>query len=318
MITPATAGPFDLGTVVVRVALLVDRKTAQVTAVSDPLPHVYGGSLLGVRSVSVDVDRPGFALNPTNCSQFAFAATLRGGGGNPNDPGAFSSLAASSPFKAANCEALPFKPKLHLRTFGATKRAKNPKLRAILVAKPGHANIGRAAVTLPKSLILDQGAISKVCTRVQFTDSKCPSNSIYGFAEATTPLLDGPLKGPVYLRSSSNPLPDLVADLHGQVDIELSGRTDAVKGRIRNTFDAVPDVPVSKFVLTVRGGKKKGLLVNSQNLCARKQFAKLNLKAQNGKQLKKKKLRVRTPCKKKNGAAPNPAAARRLRSQQDG
>jgi hypothetical protein len=303
VITPATAGPFDLGTVVVRVALLVDRKTAQVTAVSDPLPHVYGGSLLGVRSVSVDVDRPGFALNPTNCSQFAFAATLRGGGGNPNDPGAFSSLPASSPFQAANCEALPFKPKLHLRTFGATKRAKNPKLRAILVAKPGDANIGRAAVTLPKSLILDQGAISKVCTRVQFTDNKCPSNSIYGFAEATTPLLDGPLKGPVYLRSSSNPLPDLVADLHGQVDIELSGRTDAVRGRIRNTFDAVPDVPVSKFVLTVRGGKKKGLLVNSQNLCARKQFAKLNLKAQNGKQLKKKKLRVRTPCKKKRRGA---------------
>jgi hypothetical protein len=299
VITPATAGPFDLGTVVVRVALRVDRKTAQVTADSDPLPHVYGGALLDVRSVTVKVDRPGFALNGTNCGQSAFAATLQGGGANPNDPAAFSSVSASSPYAATNCEALPFKPKLFLRTFGATKRAKNPKLRAILIARPGDANIGRAAVTLPKSIILDQGAIGKVCTRVEFTANKCPADSVYGFAEATTPLLDGPLKGPVYLRSSDNTLPDLVADLHGQVDIELAGRTDSVRGRIRNTFDAVPDTPVSRFVLTIRGGKKKGLLVNSQDLCRRKQFAKLNLKAQNGKQVKKKRLKVRTSCKKK-------------------
>jgi hypothetical protein len=300
VITPATAGPFDLGTVVVRVALLVDPKTAQVTTVSDPLPHIYAGTLLNVRGVSVKIDRPEFSLNGTSCNPSSFNGTVRGGGANPADPAAFTSVAVSSPYQATNCDALPFGPKLFLRAFGATKRAKNPKLRAILVARHGDANISRAAVTLPKSMILDQGAISKVCTRVQFSAGQCPSNSIYGFAEATSPLLDGPLKGPVYLRSSSNPLPDLVADLHGQVDIELAGRTDSVNGRIRNTFDTVPDVPVSRFVLTIRGGKKKGLLVNSQNLCARKQFAKLNLTAQNGKKLKKKKLKLRTPCKKRS------------------
>ena len=298
MITPATAGPFDLGTVVVRVALFVDSKTAQVKTVTDSLPHVYGGTLLDLRAVSVKIDRPGFSLNGTNCTPSTFAAVLHGGGANPNDPAAFSSVAASSPYAATGCDALPFGPKLFLRTFGATKRARNPKLRAILVAQPGDANISRAAVTLPKSIILDQGAIAKVCTRVQFVADQCPANSIYGFAEANTPLLDGPLKGPVYLRSSDNPLPDLVADLHGQVNVELSGRTDSVKGRIRNTFDTVPDVPVSKFVLTIRGGKKKGLLINSQNLCARKQFAKLDLTAQNGKRVTNKKLKVRTPCKK--------------------
>jgi hypothetical protein len=300
VITPATAGPFDLGTVVVRVALLVDPKTAQVTTVSDPLPHIYAGTLLNVRGVSVKIDRPEFSLNGTSCNPSSFNGTVRGGGANPADPAAFTSVAVSSPYQATNCDALPFGPKLFLRAFGATKRAKNPKLRAILVARHGDANISRAAVTLPKSMILDQGAISKVCTRVQFSAGQCPSNSIYGFAEATSPLLDGPLKGPVYLRSSSNPLPDLVADLHGQVDIELAGRTDSVNGRIRNTFDTVPDVPVSRFVLTIRGGKKKGLLVNSQNLCARRQFAKLNLTAQNGKKLKKKKLKLRTPCKKRS------------------
>jgi hypothetical protein len=298
VITPATAGPFDLGTVVVRVALFVDSKTAQVRTVTDPLPHVYGGTLLDLRSVSVKIDRPGFTLNGTNCAPSSFAAVLHGGGANPADPAAFSSLPASAPYAASGCEALPFGPKLFLRAFGATKRARNPKLRAILVARPGDANISRAAVTLPKSIILDQGAIGKVCTRVQFSAGQCPSNSVYGFAEADSPLLDGPLKGPVYLRSSSNPLPDLVAALHGQVDIELDGRTDSIHGRIRNTFDTVPDVPVSRFVLTIRGGKKKGLLINSQNLCAHRQFAKLDLTAQNGKRLTKKKLKFRTPCKK--------------------
>jgi hypothetical protein len=299
VITPATAGPFDLGTVVARVALFVDPKTAQVKAVSDPLPHIYGGALLNVRSISVKIDRPEFSLNGTNCSPSSFAGTLRGGGADPADPAAFTSVAASSPYQATGCDSLPFGPKLYLRSFGATKRAKNPKLRAIFVARPGDANVSRAAVTLPKSMILDQGAISQVCTRVQFSAGDCPANSVYGFAEANSPLLDGPLKGPVYLRSSSNPLPDLVAALHGQVDVELAGRTDTVNGRLRNTFDAVPDVPVSRFVLTIRGGKKKGLLINSQNLCARKQFAKLNLTAQNGKKLTKKKLKLRTPCKKK-------------------
>jgi hypothetical protein len=299
VITPATAGPFDLGTVVVRVALFVDPKTAQVKTVTDPLPHVYGGTLLDLRAVSVKIDRQGFSLNGTNCTGSAFAATLRGGGSNPNDPAAFSSVAASSPYQATGCDSLPFGPKLYLRAFGGTKRTKNPKLRAILVARAGDANISRAAVTLPKSIILDQGAIGNVCTRVQFAAGSCPSNSVYGFAEANSPLLDGPLKGPVYLRSSDNTLPDLVAALHGQVDVELAGRTDSVNGRIRNTFDTVPDVPVSRFVLTIRGGKKKGLLINSRDLCARKQFAKLDLSAQNGKHLTKKKLKLKTPCKKR-------------------
>ena len=205
VITPATAGPFDLGTVVVRVALFVDPKTAQVTTVTDPLPHIYGGALLDVRSVSVKIDRPEFSLNGTNCNPSSFAGTLRGGGANPADPAAFTSVAASSPYQATGCDSLPFGPKLFLRAFGATKRAKNPKLRAILVARRGDANISRAAVTLPKSMILDQGAHRQGLHPGPVRRRRTArSNSIYGFAEATTPLLDGPLKGPVYLRSSSN------------------------------------------------------------------------------------------------------------------
>ena len=94
-------------------------------------------------------------------------------------------------------------------------------------------------------------------------------------------------EGPVYLRSSSNKLPDLVAALRGPasqpIEIDLDGRvdTDAQDG-IRNSFEAVPDAPVSKFILSMQGGKK-GLLVNSENICAKPQRAIVKLSVQNGK-----------------------------------
>lgn len=300
VVTPATAGPFDLGSVVVRVALFVDRSTAQVHAVSDPIQHVFGGALLDIRSVAVRLDRPRFSLNPTNCSPFATAGALRGGGSNPLDPAAFSAFAVSAPFQVNGCDALGFKPKLFLRLFGATKRAENPKLRAVYVTRSGDANTRKAVVTLPRSLFLDQSNLAKVCTRVQYDANDCPKNSRYGFARAFTPLLDEPLQGPVFLRSSDNELPDLVASLRGQVDVDLVGRIDSVKGRIRNSFETVPDVPVSKFVLTMRGGKK-GLLTNSRDICG-KGAGKIRVVArilgQNGKKANQR-PKLRRTCKGK-------------------
>lgn len=116
---------------------------------------------------------------------------------------------------------------------------------------------------------------------MQFALNHCPKGSIYGYARAFSPLLDKPLKGPVYLRSSNNLLPDMVVGLQGQVDINLVGRIDSVNGGIRTTFGAVPDAPVSKFILNLFGGKK-GLIVNSRNLCAQKQRAEVRFKGQNG------------------------------------
>jgi hypothetical protein len=297
VITPATAGPFDLGSVVVRVALFVDPATAQVHAVSDPIPHVFGGALLDIRSVAVTLDRRQFSLNPTNCAPMAVGGTLHGGGANPLDPAAFSSFPVSAPFQVQGCDGLGFKPKLFMRTFGGTRRGKSPKLRATLVARAGDANIGRSAVTLPRPFFLRQSSLAKICTRVQFAAHECPAKSIYGYATAETPLLDTPLKGPVYLRSSDNTLPDLVVALRGQVEVDLDGHIDQVPGRTRTTFDVVPDVPVSKFSLTVRGGKK-GLLENSTNLCARKYKVIAKFTGQNGKKANQK-PKLRTPCKKK-------------------
>ncbi len=295
VVTPATAGPFDLGSVVVRVALFVDPDTAQVHAVSDPIPHVFGGAKLSVRAVDVAIDRKDFTLNPTSCGPLASVGALRGGGGDPSDPAAFGSFGVGTPFQTAQCDALGFAPKLTTRLLGGrrtTQRSQHPAFRAVLLARGGDANIGRAALTLPHSEFLDQAHIRTICTRVQLAAQACPAGSVYGFARARTPLLDDELAGPVYLVSSDHELPDLLVDLKGQVNVRLHGTISATKARIKSVFNSVPDVPVSRFELTMKGGRR-GLLVNSRNLCAHPAFSFLSLKAQNGKKMLRKRLPLR-------------------------
>jgi hypothetical protein len=293
VVTPAVAGPFDLGTVVVRAALHVDPRTAQVRVMSDPIPTILQGIPLDVRSISVDADRRDFTLNPTNCEPMAVS------GEAISLPGQVAPL--SSRFQVGGCRGLDFAPQLALRLRGATRRTGNPELIATLTAKGGEANIARAAVKLPRSSFLDQSHIRTVCTRVQFAADACPKGSIYGRATATSPLLDYPLAGNVYLRSSSNELPDLVVDLRGPahqpIRIEVAGRTDSVRASLRNTFDFVPDVPVSKFRLRLFGGKR-GLIVNSRNICSRAYFATARFKGQNGKKADLR-PRIKNDCGKK-------------------
>jgi len=283
-ITPAVSGPFDLGTVVVRVALNVNKETAQINAVSDVIPDVFGGVKLDIRTIDFNIDRSQFMLNPTNCAAQATIGFLNGGGSDPTNPAAFSSYAVNAPFQATACNKLGFRPKLHTKLFGPVKRAKNPRIRAILEARGGDANISRAALNLPHALFLDQSHIRTVCTRPQLASQTCPKAAVYGHAEARSPLLDNKLKGPVYLVSSNHELPDLVADLRGQVSVQLHGVISSKHGGIKTVFNNLPDVPVKKFILNMQGGRKS-LLVNSTNLCKHRQSSVMNLKAQNGKKL---------------------------------
>ncbi len=304
-VTPAVAGPFDLGTVVDRAALNIDPETAEVHAMSDAIPYVFGGVKLDLRTIEVLVDRRNFTLNPTTCRQaFPIAAGIFGGGGNPADPSSWFEAKASNDFRATECKALKFKPKFFARILGGenqTKRAKNPKFRATYDARKGDANLRRAAFILPRATILDQSHIKTICTRVQLAADECPKNAIYGHAKATSPLLAGKLKGPVYLTSSDNELPDLLVDLRGQVDIRLRGVISGKGGRLKTVFNNTPDVAVDKFVLTMKGGER-GLLINSRDLCTRQTAGVLNLKAQNSRRLKRKNLRLNIPaCRGERG-----------------
>ncbi len=280
------AGPFDLGNVSVRTALHVNPETAQVRALSDPFPLIFHGVLLRVRDVRINLDRKDTALNPTNCNPLSIDAHITGTGGDILTTADDTVADRSERFQVANCAALSFKPKLSFKLKGGTKRGQFPAFQATLKARPGDANIAKSTVVLPRSEFIEQGHIRTVCTRVQFKAEACPEGSIYGHAKAISPLFDEVLEGPVYLRSNGGErvLPDLVVSLNGKIDVALAGFIDSVKGegRVRNTFDVIPDAPVTKFVLNMRGGKR-GLLVNHLDLCEVTSRAEVKLVGQNGK-----------------------------------
>jgi hypothetical protein len=304
-IDSATVGPFDLGVVVVRSAIEVDSRTAQVSidsAGSDPIPHIIDGIPIHLRDVRVHIDRPGFTVNPTSCERASVASRLGGSGLRFSDPADDSTAIAAAPFQAFNCGALRFAPRLGLRLRGGTRRGDYPSLRAEVRPRPGDANIARAAVTLPPSEFLAQNHLDTICTRPQFARDACPGGAVYGHARAFTPLLGEPLEGPVYLRSSDNPLPDLVAALRGGgagIAIDVVGRIDAVHGGLRGSFDVLPDAPVTRFVMRLNGGKR-GILANAEDLCGAPQLAKARLVGKNnlGEKLK---TRVQVRCPKHRG-----------------
>ncbi len=290
-IDSATVGPFDLGVVVVRSAIKVDAQTAQVSidsTGSDPIPHIVDGIPIHLRDVRVYISRPSLTLNPTSCEKFSVASILNGSGQRFGDPADDTTATATSPFQVFNCGSLGFKPKLSLRLKGGAKRGAYPSLRAEVKARPGDANIGSAVVALPPAEFLAQEHIDTICTRGQFAREACPQGSVYGHARAFTPLLDQPLEGNVYLRSSDNPLPDLVAALRGGgkgIAIDVAGRIDSVKGGLRGTFTNLPDAPVSKFVMTLRGGRH-GLLVNAEDICAAPLYASARFVGKNNRGIK--------------------------------
>lgn len=291
-VVPAVSGPYDLGNVVVRAALDVNPTNAQVTAVTDPLPQILDGIPLRLRSIRVELDRPGFTLNPTNCEPHATTAKVSGTEG--------ATAMGSSHYQVGNCADLDFGPKLGLRLSGGLNRRGHPALHATLAAKPGEANIKQVSVALPRGELLDNAHLGTPCTRVQFNADACPAGSLLGRAEAVTPLLDQPLRGNVYLRTGTHKLPDVVADLRGQIDIVLVGKVDTVnKGSLRTTFEGVPDAPVTRFSLDLAGGKK-GLIQNEHSLCGKAKRAIVKMTGQNGARLESKsKLQVACGSKKK-------------------
>ena len=271
VIIPAVSGPYDLGNLAVRVALQVNRATAQVTAVSDPFPSILEGVPLRTRSLQVILDRREFALNPTNCDPLPVNALADG------DEGATAQL--YSHFQVADCAGLPFAPRLRLTLSGGRNRLGHPAVDALLATALGEVNLQRISVTLPPGELLDQSHIGTVCTKVDFAAHNCPPDATIGHAKVTSPLLDQPLEGSLYLRSSSQGLPDIAIDLGGQFEIEAVARVDTVNERYRVTFRNIPDVPLGTVSVHFDGGHR-GLLQNSKSLCGKPRYASARFTAQ--------------------------------------
>jgi hypothetical protein len=325
VVVPVVAGPFDasspatdLGNIVVRQAVCVDPSDAHVTAVSDPLPTVHHGIPLRVRSVTVNVDRDRFMLNPSDCQAKQVVSDF----GSPQGAGSRQ----VSPFHVAGCAALPFRPRLSLRLTGRrqVKTGKHPGVRAqVTQAGVGEAGIEKAVVRLPRSLALDPDNAQALCEFDAGTkpdiEKHCPKGSIVGRVRATSPLLNRPLAGNVYFVKNIRidaktgnrirTLPMIVAALRGEIAVNLRGESSTTKrGELVNTFASVPDAPVSQFNLNIAGGKNGILAVtrtrrSTINLCATgRQIAQVDMDGHNGRRHDRN-IRIAKPCGKTKSSA---------------
>jgi hypothetical protein len=281
VVVPAKAGPFDLGTVVVRAKVEVDPTTAQLTITTDPLPQIVGGVPVNLRLVNVTINRQNFTFNPTDCNPTTVTGSITGGEG--------AVAQVSNHFQVTNCGALAFEPKFAVSTSGRPSRANGASLDAKLTYPSGQntqANIARVKVSLPKQLPSRLTTLQKACTQATFSanPAACPAASRIGMATATTPILPVPLAGPVYFVSrGGEAFPNLVVVLQGYgVTIDLVGNTFISKAGITSTtFKTVPDVPVGTFELRLPEGPYSALAANGK-LCGKKLAMPTEFLAQNG------------------------------------
>ncbi len=258
VVVPALAGPFDLGSVVTRAQVGVEPYTGRVVLTAS-LPRVVGGVPLRLRSVGVNVNRPSFLFNPTNCGPLASESTLTG-----FVPGSSATATQSlaSPFQVGACDKLPFSPKLTASTGAKTSRAGGASLAVKLTQGAGQANIRQVSVTLPKRLPSRLTTLHGACPAATFEvagrlGESCPEASRVGSASATTPVLPGKLEGPAYLVSHGGAaFPDLDVILRGDgVTVVLVSHTHiSSAGVTSSTFESLPDVPVSSFALSLPTG----------------------------------------------------------------
>jgi hypothetical protein len=292
IVVPAIAGPLDLGNVVIRAKISIDPRTAQLTIASaagvGAIPVIKDGIPLDIRALNVTIDRPSFIFNPTSCTPRTVAGTISSTGG--------TSALVSSPFQAANCANLPFKPVLSALTHAKTSKADGAYLHVKVVSGPGQANIGKVKIDLPKQLPSRLTTLQKAClARVFEADpAACPGASVVGMATLNTPMLAGTLSGPAYFVSHGVvALPALVMVLQGDgVTFDLEGQTSIRKGITSSTFRSLPDVPIGTFDLVFPTGPHSAFAVNLQakakrGLCSQKLNMPTAIIGQNGVQIKR-------------------------------
>ena len=292
-VTSATVGPFDLGTVVIRFALRINPSTAQVeidSAGSDPIPHIIQGIVVNVREIHAYIDRDKFIINPTNCNPLSIQNTISGAGTDLTTPADDVPVSLNSPFQAADCANLAFKPNFQVTTSGKTSKANGASL-AVKLSFPSapqgtQSNIRSVKVDLPKQLPSRLTTLQKACTAAQFhtNPAGCPAASVVGHARAITPILPVPIEGPVYFVSNGGEaFPNLIMVLQGYgITIDLVGDTFISKAGITSsTFKTVPDQPVSSFELVLPQGPYSALTANG-NLCTSKLVMPTEFVGQNG------------------------------------
>lgn len=287
-VVPAVAGPYDLGVVNVRAGISVNRTTAELSVASDPLPRILEGIPLRIKDIRVDIDRPGFMVNPTSCAPTAILGRIASTAGAMALP--------SSRFQVGDCAALPLEPDLAMTLAGKgqTRDGDHPALKATLKQTAGQVNLRKAAVTLPLSLALEPDNAQALCKPQEAAARACPPGSIVGTATAVTPVLTRPLTGPVYfvegLRrtrtgATRRTLPKLWIPLRGEVELDLNADTAIADDKLVTSFANIPDAPITSFELNIAGGKNGVIVISNADVCAANQQASGDYTGQSGKTL---------------------------------
>jgi hypothetical protein len=300
---PIVAGPFDLGTEVVRGSIAVDPHTAQATVTTDPLPTIVKGVPTDLRTINAVIDRSNFMFNPTSCAPMSFTGT------------ATSIEHATAPleshFQVGSCRELKFRPDFKVSTSGKTsrKRGASINVKVLYPTTPpsanqanSQANIAGVKVELPKQLPARLTTLQKACLAAVFAanPATCPPASVVGYATVDTPVLAVPLTGPAYFVShGGEAFPTLIIVLQGDnVAVDLEGTTFiSKKGITSSTFKSTPDVPFTSFELTLPQGPNSALAANG-NLCKAGLTMPTQIVAQNGAEIHKATRIAVTSCPK--------------------
>jgi len=282
VVVPAIAGPFDLGTILVRGQVKVAPGDLHLVIVTEPPPQILSGILLRVRTIDLAMNRPGFIVNPTNCSPMSVAATIESVQG--------ASFATSSPFQVSGCRGLPFAPKVAAAApAAASSRGNGAGFDLKVTAAPGgYSNLESMIVNLPKPLKPRLIAVQHACLAATFAKdpAACGPGSAVGSAAIDTPILSTPLAGPVYLVYYQGvKYPKLVMVLQGSgVEVRLTGSISISKGIVTTKFRPLPDIPMSLFEMDLPEGGDSALGV-TESLCAKRQAVPYTAIGQNGTRL---------------------------------
>lgn len=287
--TAGQAGPFDLGNVVVRARIEVDRTDAHVSVTSDPMPTILRGFPLRIRQVQVAINHGRFMINPSSCAAMKVGVTVHGTGGGVSE--------SQLPYRVAGCGDLKQDQKI---TLGFTNKSqqrpgKHPGVEAKMTSKgPGGANLEKVVVKLPLSVALDPKNAKALCKPEQRQAKACPKDSIVGRASAKS-VLKEELTGPIYFVEGTRKtktgrvvptLPKLWIPLSGGgVTIDVNADSDVSRKQLVSTFKDLPDAPITEFKLRINSGKNGILTVppsKDGGTCQRDRTVHMQLTGHNG------------------------------------
>ena len=204
-----------------------------------------------------------FMTNPTSCAPATTRIT-----GTSYDGTTASDTASFTP---TNCLGQAYNPQFALSVdlSKGPDHINNPEIVTRVTQGINEANGKRVEAILPSTIQANNAALNVQCPEANFLASTCSPGAQVGTAVARTPLLTAPLEGPVFLIQNVGVLPRLGLDLRGPLPAKLFGNvTPTQTFRLDNVFDGLPDVPLTDFKLTFRGGKT-GLTTATKGLCGK-------------------------------------------------